>query len=428
MATLTDEEQARLRAIVKTGMSAHGTRLAGVVGIHFHRHTAREHRFAGKVAMQFGKGPLGGMSVRSALLLRGVLPVRALGALTYVRQVFQADDAVWVLVHNGSTNLMVAILFQPSLSSAQHDESSCGGTSAFLLQPLAQSCIVVRFGPALFAGIEGGAIIQLRGDRQVALTYIDTYHVLMGFGCGRWHLQLKGDKQVELFPGLVIPQFCCPDMRTMLHESKMLLIARVADNDSPIEGEDAHLLIWFQAEIAVVVVGERRGGIFGWLIEALIAFLGDASLACRVVLLYFGPERLVGGSHLARNVTSHLCRQMIHSTHFCIRLVLQPLLIALLATGKRVAAHIVQGVAVGQLRCAQCRKLCRIGMQFELSRDELFHRTSVQYFTKHVESTTCEQTQLKPQLRNAAFLSMLESRRLLWRYVGSGCFTYHTHH
>src|SRR2546430_2238386 len=130
VATLTDEEQARLRAIVKTGISAHGTRLAGVVGIHFHRHTAREHRFVGKVAM----------------------------------------------------------------------------------------------------------------------TYIDNYHVLMGFGCGRWHLQLKGDKQVELFPGLVIPQFCCPDMRTMLHESKMLLIARVADNDSPIEGEDAHLLIWFQAE------------------------------------------------------------------------------------------------------------------------------------------------------------------------------------
>src|SRR6266568_7618420 len=139
VATLTDKEQARLRAIVLTGIPAPGARLAGVVGIHFHRHTACTQRLVGKVAVQFGKGPLGGMSVRSALLLRGFVPVLAPGALTDMGQVFQADDAVWVLIHDGSTDLMVAILFQPSLSSANDDQSSCGGTSAFVLQPLSQS-------------------------------------------------------------------------------------------------------------------------------------------------------------------------------------------------------------------------------------------------------------------------------------------------
>jgi hypothetical protein len=36
------------------------------------------------------------------------------------------------------------------------------------------------------------------------------------------------------------------------------------------------------------------------------------------------------------------------------------------------------------LRFAQCLELCRIGMQFELGRDELFHRTSVPNFREIV--------------------------------------------
>src|SRR5258708_6177632 len=136
MATLTHEEQALLRAIVLTGMPAPGTRLAGVVGIHFHRHTACPHRLVGDVAMQFSKGPLRGVSVRSSLLLRGVLPMLALGALTDVGQVFQADDAVWVLIHNAPTDLVVGSLFQPSLPSTNDDKSSGSRPRAFVLQPL----------------------------------------------------------------------------------------------------------------------------------------------------------------------------------------------------------------------------------------------------------------------------------------------------
>ena len=128
MATLADKEQALLRAIVLTGIPTHGASPDGVIRIDFHCHTTCTHRFVGNIAMQFSKGPFRGMSVCSSLFPGCFLSMLAPGALTDMGQVFQADDAVWVAVHNAPTDLMVAILFQPSLSSAQHDESSCGGT------------------------------------------------------------------------------------------------------------------------------------------------------------------------------------------------------------------------------------------------------------------------------------------------------------
>ncbi len=118
MATLTDEEQALLRAIVLTGMSTPWACLAGVVCIDFHRHAVCQYRLVGDVAMQLSKRPPGGMSVRSPLLLCGFLPVLAFGVLTDVCQVFQAKNAVWVLVHHAPADLVVGRSFQPSLPSA----------------------------------------------------------------------------------------------------------------------------------------------------------------------------------------------------------------------------------------------------------------------------------------------------------------------
>ncbi len=392
MTTLTDEEQALVGAIVLTGMPAPGARLAAEVGIDFHRHTACKYGLVGKVAMQFGKGPFGGMSVRSSLLLRGFLPMRASGALADVRQVFQAKDAVWVLVHNAPADCVVDRLLQPSLPSTDDDKSSGSGTGAFVLQPLSQAGIVVCFGSDLFSRIKGRAIVQACSDCQVALSDIDTDHVLMGFGRGVCHLKFKGHEQVKLLAGLVIPQLCCPKVGAVLQESQMLLIARVGDHDSPIQGEDAHLLLWFQTVVAVVVVGQRRRDILGWLIQTLVAFLGETRLARSVILLHLRPQRFVGRSHLTGNITGHLGGQMIGGAHYCIGLLLQPLLVALLAMRKCVAAHSVQGIAVGQLRLAQGPELGRRCMQFQLGGDHLLHRTSVQCFTENAKCDICEQS------------------------------------
>src|SRR5436309_900698 len=130
MATLADKEQAFLRAIVLTGMPTPGASLAGVVRIDFHCHTTCTHRFVGNIAMQLGKGPLRGMSVCSSLVPGGFLSLRAPGAFTDMGQVFQANDAVWVLVHNAPTDLMIGRLLQPSLPSANDHQFPGSRTGA----------------------------------------------------------------------------------------------------------------------------------------------------------------------------------------------------------------------------------------------------------------------------------------------------------
>jgi hypothetical protein len=64
------------------------------------------------------------MSVRSALLLRGMLSMPKLGAFPDMGQVFQANDAVWVPVHNAPADLVVGRLFQPSFPFANDDKLS----------------------------------------------------------------------------------------------------------------------------------------------------------------------------------------------------------------------------------------------------------------------------------------------------------------
>ena len=69
--------------------------------------------------------------------------------LSHIRQgmgqVLQTDNGVWVLCDNAMADLVIRILFQPSLSSTDDHQTAGNGTSAFLLQPLFQSRIVIGF-------------------------------------------------------------------------------------------------------------------------------------------------------------------------------------------------------------------------------------------------------------------------------------------
>src|SRR6266516_1985609 len=158
--TLTHEEQALVRPVLRAGKTATRASLAGEGRIDFHGHALCQQGFVGDIAMQLGEGPRGSMVVCPSLLLAGFLAMRALRALTDVCQVFQSDDAVWVRVHNAITDTVVAILLQPSLSSTNDDQSSCSRTSAFLLQPLSQSRIVIGFGTYSLAGIEMTVVLS----------------------------------------------------------------------------------------------------------------------------------------------------------------------------------------------------------------------------------------------------------------------------
>ncbi len=138
MTVLTDKHQAMVRPIGITGMSTHRASLARVVGIHLDGHAPAQEGFVGNHALQLGKRPLGVGSVGLPLLLGRFLAMLAPGSLSDVCQVLQPDKTTWVSGHDGLSDHMIGVGFQPSLSSTDDDQSSRGGTSAFLLQTLSQ--------------------------------------------------------------------------------------------------------------------------------------------------------------------------------------------------------------------------------------------------------------------------------------------------
>src|SRR6266699_4451194 len=132
---LTHEEQSLVGPIVRRHIPTLGTRLTGLVGIDFDRHTPGTSGFVGDIAMQLCKCPPGGMAVGPSLLPGGFLAMLAFGSLADVCQLFQSDETVWVPCDDAMTDGMVDSLFQPSLPSTDGDQSSRCGTGAFVLQP-----------------------------------------------------------------------------------------------------------------------------------------------------------------------------------------------------------------------------------------------------------------------------------------------------
>src|ERR1700694_5438938 len=106
MTHLTDKRETFLGAVGISGMSTHRACLACVVGVYLDRHRAMQEGLIGKHAVQLGKPPLGIRRVRTPLLLTGLFASLAFRALTNVRQVFQADQAVGVSVNDAFGNDM----------------------------------------------------------------------------------------------------------------------------------------------------------------------------------------------------------------------------------------------------------------------------------------------------------------------------------
>ncbi len=215
---LTHEEQPFVGPILRAGIATPGTGLTRKVSSDFDSHATSQHRFIGNVAVQLSKGPGRCVSIRFALLLRGRVAMLALRAFADIGQIFQPDETVGMLFDNAMTDDMVAISLQPSLSFADGHEPSGRRTSAFALQPFSQSRIVVGFGAYLFAGIEGGMVLCIRGDCQIALAHIHTDYRRVGLWRGVCYVDLQTDEQVELLLGLVIPEFGGSEMRTLMDE------------------------------------------------------------------------------------------------------------------------------------------------------------------------------------------------------------------
>src|SRR2546428_8419517 len=192
MAVLTDKQQSPVWAIGWTGMPTHRTGLTRVTRINLDCHTPLPRRFVGNHGVQLGKGPLRLPRVGLALLFRGLLAFATPGTVSNVCQVFQSNQAVGVGLHNALTHDMIGVLLQPSLSSTDGNEPSGCGASAFLLQTLAQSFVVVGLGNQAFARVK--ATIPLRGtrDSQGAAADIDPGAVVLRRCRGIRSLHLPG--------------------------------------------------------------------------------------------------------------------------------------------------------------------------------------------------------------------------------------------
>src|SRR5271157_415691 len=149
MTVLTDEQEAIVWAIGITGMPTHRASFARIVCVNLNCHRTIYESFVGNHALQLSKRPFGIGCISLPLLPADFLAVlvsfASRGSLANICQLFQADQAVGVSGHNALGDHMIGVGFQPSLSSADHHQATGGGSSAFVLQTLSQSRIMVGF-------------------------------------------------------------------------------------------------------------------------------------------------------------------------------------------------------------------------------------------------------------------------------------------
>src|SRR5258708_904720 len=139
---------------------------------------------------------LGDMFGASPVLLASSLaPLRT---FTDAGEFFQADQGMRMGHDNGFRDGVISLQFQPSLSSAECDQSPRCRTSAFLLQAFVQPGVVVSFRPDAFAGIEPAPVRQRGRRRQIALPDVYSYHCRSGVMGWVSYLQFKGDQRVKI--------------------------------------------------------------------------------------------------------------------------------------------------------------------------------------------------------------------------------------
>nr|BBH87413.1 hypothetical protein KTC_21640 [Thermosporothrix sp. COM3] len=146
MTIVTHKHKSFIGSVLTGGMPTDRARLARVVGIHFDCHTLMHDGFGGDHTLKFSKRPPGESCIGFPLHLAGSFAFASWGALSKICQIPQSDETVWVLLYDAFGNDMIGVGFQPSLSSRDRHQTAGSRTSAFLLQTLSQSCILVGFG------------------------------------------------------------------------------------------------------------------------------------------------------------------------------------------------------------------------------------------------------------------------------------------
>ena len=119
----------------------------------------------------------------------------------------------------------------------------------------------------------------------------------------------------------------------------MLGIRSVGKDETPIQSQDAQVLVSFETVVLLVLISQRWGNKLRSLIQPFVAFLGQASFPGSRIALDLRPQRFVGGTHLSGNATGHLSRELEASADLLIGSRLQADFVAHLAMLKSVLAH-----------------------------------------------------------------------------------------
>ncbi len=109
MTLLAGKEQALVRPVLFAGEAAARAHLARVIRIYLDTQSTSECRFVGEKAMQFGKSPFTGMTIRPSLLLARFFTLLVFRALTNTSEVFQSDESVGKGVNNALADEMIGI-------------------------------------------------------------------------------------------------------------------------------------------------------------------------------------------------------------------------------------------------------------------------------------------------------------------------------
>lgn len=236
---------------------------------------------------------------------------------------------------------------------------------------------MVRFGNHAFARVESRATVSRLGHGEVADTDIHPDHAGLLFWGRISDLSLKTHEQVELLPGVVIPQLCGPKTCPVLDQGDMLAVSGIGEDDAPTERQDTHPVLRLETVVVSQLVSQRGRDVRGWLIQPLVAFLREARFPICCVLFDARPERFVGGSNLTGDGAGHLRGYLVAGAYLAIHRLLQLDLVGSFAVRVGIAAHRIQGISVGELCRSQYLELFRRGHEFEFGDQGLFHRTSV---------------------------------------------------
>src|SRR5260370_1030698 len=170
-----------------------------------------------------------GVGASPVLLSSSLSP---LPPFTDAGEFLKADQSVRVCLHNGFRDAVINLQFQPSLSSAERDQSPRRGASAFLLQAFVQPSVVVSFRPDSFTGIEPASVGQRGRRRQVALPDIYPYHRRQLVRGWVSDVQFQGNQEVKLLVSFVVPEFGTSNGGSVMDQSYMLAIPLVGNDDT----------------------------------------------------------------------------------------------------------------------------------------------------------------------------------------------------